>query len=222
MKNVLKILFISMAFLISISANAFKKTIVFTSSEPDAKIYVDNQFLGTGNVSIVVLGNSCVNVKVEKAGFFTVNIPFCNKKGFASPPKTYYQLMTKDDAYDATTQYDQANTDIEIKTSKNENDAWKLLSLIVTSYFDILETTDQNTGYIRTSWVAKKFDQNTFRTMVIIKRGSIDPLTYKVKIISEQSEKPNTSIKNDEEFKPCDRILRKYENLIPELQNRLK
>jgi len=210
--------------LIGLSNPAFagKKKILFSTSEPDAQIYIDGKLMGSGQVEVIVLSNSCVTVRVEKIGFLIETINFCNKKGSAVPPKSYYVQMRRDDAYDASVQTDIANIDIEIKTSKDELDAWKLLSQIITSYFDVLEVTDRETGYLRTSWVVQSFQQNTIRSRVIVKLGNSDPLAYKVKLVSEESRAPGTSVKNDELFREWDRVLRKFENIQEELRSRLQ
>ena len=205
----------------SISAIAGKKEIQFSVSEPDAKIFVDGKLMGTGQLEIIVQSHACVTVKVEKASFLTGIIEFCNKPEFAPPPKTYYMQLEKDDSYDATEATDVANIDIEIKTTKTEIEAWKLLSQIITSYFDIIEITDRETGYLRTSWIAQTFKQRTIRTRMIVKLGSTDPLTYKIKLVSEQAGAAQTSVKSDELFKEWDRVLRKYKEVIHEIQTRL-
>lgn len=200
---------------------AGKKIVKLGVSEPDAKILLDGKLMGSGQLDIVVLSNTCVNIKIQKVGFLTETITFCNKSNYAPPPRTYYVEMKKDDAYDATEASDMANIDIEIKTNKPEADAWKLISQIITSYFDVIEVTDRNTGYLRTSWVIQTFKQNTIRTRMIVKLGGSDPLSYKVKLISEQSGMPQTSVKSDELFKEWDRVLRKYKEIINEIQTRL-
>jgi len=202
-------------------AFAGKKIVKLGVSEPDAKITIDGTLMGSGQMDVVVLSNACVNIKVEKVGFLTENIVFCNKPSFAPPPKTYYVELKKDDAYDATEATDMSNIDIEIKTNKPEMEAWKLISQIITSYFDVIEVTDRETGYLRTAWVVQTFEQNTVRTRIIVKLGSSDPLAYKVKLVSEQSGQPQTSVKSDELFKEWDRILRKYKEVVNEIQTRL-
>lgn len=226
MKTITKtLLFGLFAFLLigmSNPAMAGKKAILFSSSEPDAKIYIDGKLMGNGQVEVIVLKNSCVTVRTEKVGFLIETITFCNKKGSAVPPKSYYCQMYADDAYDASIQTDIANLDIEIKTSLDEVDAWKLLSQIVTSYFDVIEVTDRETGYLRTSWVLQMFQQNSIRTRMIIKLGNSDPLVYKVKLVSEESRVPGTSVKSDELYREWDRVLRKYVNVIEEMRTRLQ
>ncbi|MCK5338898.1 MAG: hypothetical protein KAJ50_08805, partial [Bacteroidales bacterium] len=72
---------------------AGKKTIIFSTSEPTAKIYIDGKLMGNGQVKVVVLSNSCVTVRAEKVGFLIETITFCNEKESAKPPKSYYLEM---------------------------------------------------------------------------------------------------------------------------------
>jgi hypothetical protein len=103
----------------------------------------------------------------------------------------------------------------------SEIDAWKLMSQIVTQYFDVIEVTDRETGYLRTSWELKSFTQNTIRTRLIIKLGDTEPLTYKIKLVSEESRRAATSVKSDELYREWDRVLRKFEGLLEQMESRL-
>jgi hypothetical protein len=85
----------------------------------------------------------------------------------------------------------------------------------------LLDDTGQRTGYLRTSWQLKTFKQNTIRTRIIIKKGSSNPLSFKIKLISEESRRPLTSVKSDELYREWDRVLRKYKDIIQEMQSRL-
>jgi hypothetical protein len=222
MKIILKnILLLISVLAISFSATAGKKVVKFSVSEPDAKIYVDGKSMGSGQLDIMIPAYACVTVKVEKVGYLDGLIEFCNKRDYSPPPKNYYFQMEKDDAYDASEATDVANVDIEVKTQKPEDEAWKLLSQIITTYFDIIEVTDKSTGYLRTAWVVQTFKQKTIRTRVIVKLASTSPLGYKIKLISEVANSGQVSVKSDELFKDWDRILRKYREIIREAQTRL-
>lgn len=222
MRDLYKILLLAALILVTgPTAFAAKKTIRFSTSEADARIFVDGKLMGAGQLDIVVPAYACVTVKVEKTAYLTETITFCNKQNYAPPPKTYYCQLKRDDAYDASEASDMANIDIEIKTTKPEQDAWRLISQIITSYFDVIEVTDRETGYLRTSWVVQQFEKNTIRTRMIVKLGNTDPLTYKIKLVSEYSGMPQTSVKSDELFREWDRILRKYKEVIHEIQSRL-
>jgi hypothetical protein len=198
--------------------------VTFTSSERDASIYIDGKSLGSGLTEPIKMRfEQCVNVKVEKTGFFTQSLSYCNQKNLPFGKATKYVELKRDDAYDASIQNDYANKDFEVEVngSFKEEDAWKIASSIVTSYFDNLEMADKATGYLKTSWQSKSYELITTRTRIIVKLSSITPLKYKIKLVSEFANSPEESIKNDEKFKSWDRILRTYENVINEFQTRL-
>ena len=200
-----------------------KKKVQVGASEGDAEIYLNGKLVGKGNATITVPKDDCVTVIAKKIGFLTERIEFCNKKKMTNPPKTYYIEMQRDDAYDASIQTDIANIDIEIKANSMEKDqAWKLINQIVLSYIDVIEMTDKETGYLRTAWSLKTFRQNTVRTRMIIKETSAEPLMFKIKLVSEASGIPLTSVKSDELYKEWDRVLRSYSNVIEEFQARVK
>ena len=202
---------------------AGKKKVQFSVSESDAEISVNGKTLGKGSLEITVPKDACVTVVVKKIGWLTEQIEFCNKKDMTEPPKTHYVEMRRDDSYDASVQTDIANIDIELKCNAMDKDtAWKLINQIVLSYIDVIEMTDKETGYLRTAWSLKAFTQNTIRTMIIVKQPSVDPLVFKVKLVSESSGQPLTSVKSDELYKEWDRVLRSYSNVISEFQARLK
>jgi hypothetical protein len=200
-----------------------KKKVELGTSESDSDIYINGKLVGKGSTIVTVAYKDCVTVIVKKIGFLTERIEFCNKKDMTKPPKTYYIEMQRDDAYDASIQTDIANIDIELKCNTIDKDrAWMLINQIVLTYIDVIEMTDKETGYLRTSWSLKTFLQNTIRTRIIVKESSSDPLTFKVKLISEASGFPLTSVKSDELYKEWDRVLRSYSDVIGEFQARIK
>jgi len=200
----------------------FKRVVSFGCSVTDAEIFINGKMLGKGSLEITVGSNDCVTVIVKATGYFTEKITFCNKKGMTKPPKTYYLEMYKDDSFEASVQTDIANVNIELKSSLGKTKTWKLINQIVLNYIDVIEMTDKETGYLRTSWSLKTFKHNTIRTRVIVKQSSTSPLIFKVKLVSETSGKARTSVKSDEYFKEWDRVLRTYSNIISELQARIK
>lgn len=202
---------------------AGKKKIEVGTSESDAEIYVNGKMVGKGTTVVTVPSDDCVTVIAKKIGFLTERIEFCNKRDMTRPPKTHYIEMKRDDAYDASVQTDIANVDIEIPVkTMSKDDAWKLLNQIVLTYIDVIEMTDKETGYLRTSWSLQTFKQNTIRTRIIVKEASTDPLVFKVKLVSEASGLPMVSVKSDELFKEWDRVLRSYTDVIGEFQARIK
>jgi len=208
---------------LSFTALAGKKKVLISCSEADAAIYSNGIKVGTGQAEIIVLSKSCVTINIKKIGYLDIEETICNKKGFPHPPKTKYFEMITDPAYDASIQTDMANTDIELQLNpdRSEVDSWKILNQIVTNYFDVIEISDRETGYLRTAWSLHSFDNASIRTRIIIKIGTLDPLSYKVKLVSEIAG-PGTSVKSDNKFTEWDRVLRTYETVIDQLTSRLK
>ena len=158
-------------------------------------------------------------MRVEKVGFISQERNYTNDGKQVIPKEDFIKLVA-DDAYQSSLATDIANHDIDIRTSNNEDDSWKLLSRIITSSFDVIQVTDKTTGYMCTAWVVKNFNSSTVRTRLIIKTASSEPLAYKVKLVSEIGP-AGISANADEAFRPWARLLRSFENVVPELQSRL-
>lgn len=207
----------------SFSAKAGKKLVLISCSETDAAIYSNGIKVGTGQAEIIVLNDACVTINIEKVGYLEVEETICNKKGFPKPPKTKYFEMLPDPAYDASVQTDMANIDIEVVLNPDrENvESWKILNQVVTNYFDVIEISDRETGYLRTSWNMQNFENASVRTRLIVKIGSLSPLSYKVKLVSEIGG-AGTSVKSDHKFAEWDRVLRTYETVIDQIVSRMK
>jgi hypothetical protein len=208
---------------VSFAASAGKKKILISCSEPDAAIYSNGVKVGTGQAEVLILSNSCVTINIEKTGFLEVEETICNKKGFTKPPKTKYFEMIADPAFDASVQTDMANIDIEVELNPDRDniESWKILNQVVTNYFDVIEISDRETGYLRTSWNMQNFTNAAIRTRLIVKIGSLDPLSYKVKLVSEIGDS-GISVKSDHKFAEWDRVLRSYETIIDQIVSRLK
>ena len=215
--------FILLLMLLSVYQVSAQKTRISTS-EPDAKILVNGEVVGTGSYTLKINKSECYNVRAQKPGYLKYEVTLCGRKAGPEAPKTQFFKMQKDDSEVASIQTDQANVDFEIIVNPNltTDEAWKLVYMIVTDYFDAIEVSDKDTSYLRTAWSVQSFMQNTIRTRLIIKLANSNPFTFKVKLNSEYSGFSGTSVKADELYRPWDRILRKYENVINDFSTRLQ
>ncbi|MBR7801357.1 hypothetical protein [Undibacterium fentianense] len=209
-----------------------KGRLVKVSGPEEARIYVNEKAVGTGSMAVQVPFGSCTMVKIKQTGFLTFLQEYCAKPNEVEPPLEENVVLRPDGSYAASTASDQANVNFTIEVGKKlkEEQAWKLLSSIVLNYFDVLDNSDSQTGYLRTAWQIKTWGQNetnesVVRTRVILKRISDSPLRYSLKIVSEKNKdglRGKWSIKDDEHFDSWDRILNTYKDLISEAQTRLK
>lgn len=208
---------------IAASQNVSAQKVDISASENDAQIYVNGKPVSTGSYILKMEKDQCYNVKAIKSTFLRYEAAVCGKKAGPEAPKNIFFDMKKDDSEEASVKADQANIDFEMEVNPelSQIEAWKLVTQIVTDYFDAIEVSDKETSYLRTSWNIQSFAQNTVRTRLIIKLSKSKPLTYKVKLNSEFSGNSGTSVKADEQFKEWDRILRKYGNVISDFSTRL-
>lgn len=220
MKKILSILLV----LLSLKSFSKDKEIIIVSSEPKATIYANGNEVGIGTAKVKVIAYSSVVIEVKCAGFLDRKVVFYNDNDHPKLDKSYTISLFKDESFEASVNgADVANENININSSKDEDKAWKVVSEVVTNVFDILEVSDKSTGYIRTGWNFQSFGGRTIRTRIIVKGTSTEnKASYKIKLISEIADKEGANVKDDDLFKPWDRILKKYSNVIPELQERLK
>lgn len=189
-----------------------------------ASITVNGRQVANGSFQVTTVQGQCTQVLVTLDGYVQQKKSYCNQPNMPQqPPEEHFELSI-DEAYTSSVRSDQANVNFTIAVNeyRSPDDAWKLMSQIVLSSFDVLEITDKETGYLRTAWEPFAFKSSTTRTRVIVKLGDTAPLKYVVKIASEYSPEGGTSVKCDECFREWDRVLNKYKDIINEMQSRLK
>ena len=215
------ILLIATTFLMSATAS---DKVTVTTSPQTARIYVDGIQMGTGKIVVKVSKNACVTVEVKLEGYIQETRTYCDKKGITDPPSSDYIQLQEDESYTSSIESNIANTEVQINVnpSKTKEEAWKEIVSIVLEKFDVLENSDEKAGYLRTSWVGMSFKSNTIRIRFIVKQSSETPLVYRVKFVSEASGKSGTPYNADEQYRPFNRILKKYDGFLDELTTKLK
>lgn len=199
------------------------RLVTINATPKTASIFVGNDQVGKGSYNLVVRNGACVEVRVLEPGYGRDYRRFCNREN--TPLETEVPIdLPFDEAYGSSIQSDQANVNftIEVGSSRTPDLAWRTINQVILGQFDVIEITDKETGYLRTAWQTAHFNTNTIRTRVIVKHGGTSPLKYVVKIASEQSGFPKTSVKEDEAFEEWDRILNSYKDIINEMQARLR
>ena len=200
--------------------------VVFVNGPPGAKILVNQREAGIGSFPVRINDGTCATVRVDQAGYVPFTHEYCAQLNAPPPPLEEPVTLKLDESYAASAQSDQANVNISLEVGKTrtEDQAWKLIASIVLSHFDILENSDSQTGYLRTAWQPKVFNNGEVivRTRVIVKRAGTAPLRYTIQIASERNRRAGISVKDDENFMPWDRILSMYKDVISEMQARIQ
>ncbi len=198
--------------------------VAVTTSPQSAKILVNGVLMGTGSLSVTVPNGDCVSVEVVEMGFITQTTNYCKRQGVTAPPKSDYFKLDADESYSSSVEVDNANIDIplEVKKERTKEEAWKIIVSTILGKFDVLEMNDVNSGYLRTAWVGRSSGGSTIRMRVIVKMASEEPLSYKIKFISEIAPKPQTPYSADEKFVAFSRIWKKYDGFLDEIITKLK
>jgi hypothetical protein len=200
--------------------------VVNVSGPQGSRIFVNQKQAGISSYAVKITDGSCASVRVEQTGFLSYDREYCVQDNAPPPPFEDNVTLKQDDSFAASVASDQANVNVTVEVGKYpEEQAWKLLSSIILSHFDVLENSDSQTGYLRTAWQLKSYGDNNevvIRTRIILKRSNDAPLRYTVKIVSERNRVAGVSVKEDENFVAWDRLLNTYKDVISEMQSRLK
>jgi len=193
-------------------------------------IKVNGKQVGTGEYKLKLLRGSNAKISVEKAGYVTFQTTVFNTETDVAPPP-FISLqensaeMPIDESFKSSVDTDLANCDycMEVPSTMFEQDAWRLISSVIYSKFDVVELADAQTGYLRTAWVYKRYASRTVRTRVIVKIKNRNPLSYSLKIQTEEcSDLSNLGSKDDDNYNAWNRVLNVYSDIIAEVQARLR
>jgi len=215
---------ICLLFIFAFSHVIHAQKITITTSPQTARIYVNGVKMGAGSLVVTVPGNQCVTVEVREDGFLSEERTYCKKRGVTPPPKNDYIQLDADESFTSSVQSEFANIDItlDVKKDKTKSEAWRTIVSTILGKFDVLEMNDEKSGYLRTNWIGVTYKRNTLRMRVIVKQTGDDPLQYKMKFITEISNRSGTPFTADEQFQPFGRILKKYDGFLDEMQTKLK
>ena len=206
----------------SFTANAQKKT-VYVIPET-AKIFYNGHEVGSGSYEIKFKRDEdFVMLKFEAPGYITRTVRLHKN----NPRKTISYELFQDDAFKNSVGVgegiDLANKyfSVTVRRGMTQDDVWRRLMNIAVNNFENIEVRDQAAGWIRTAWTNTTFLHQIVRTRLEIQLqfAGNDELTYRVRISSEIADR-ECGI-NNQCFEKYDRVLKKYEQLISELQTTL-
>ncbi len=223
-KSLLKATVFVLPFLFAFYTTGYAQKVNITTNPQSARIYVNGVKMGAGALVVTIPSNQCVTVQVTEDGFLSEERTYCKKRGVTPPPKTDYIQLDVDESFTSSVQSEFANIDItlDVKKDRTKAEAWRTIVSTILGKFDVLEMNDEKSGYLRTNWIGVTYKRNTLRMRVIVKQTGDDPLQYKMKFITEISNRSGTPFTADEQFQPFGRVLKKYDGFLDEMQTKLK
>lgn len=196
------------------------------ASPEDAAIALNGKMEGFGTLEIQIQKGKCQTITISKEGFITFSKNYCNQPSSDSLPVLEDVNLLEDEAFNSSLPSDKINTRLPLKTraSMSSGDAWKILISIVTMEFDVLETVDFNAGYLITAWKYDVFNKETLtvRSRVIITNsGNTSENNYSIKMVSQYGNGKSGELR-DTDFKDWNRILKKFYDILDEIEMRLQ
>lgn len=221
MKKIALFLFMFIGFFVA--ADAQTKTIHVV---PDnAKIYVNGSEVGTGMYVIKFSRrDEFMVLKFEAAGYKTKTVRLARE----DPRKTISYRLSQDEALmnsvGSGEGVDVANKffTVNCKKGMTEDVVWRRLMNIAINNFETVEIRDKAAGWIRTAWATEEFSNQIVRTRLEVRLQELEDgdLSYRVRVSSEIADREDCG-SNEQCFNKYDRVLKKYESVISELQTTL-
>lgn len=201
---------------VAFSASAKEKRITVTPAE--AKIYIDGNYVGDGSYSVKFRSkDDFFQIKLEYPGYVTMEV-----KVFRNDTRNVIPFALKeDDSLEGSVASNLANQffTINVRDGVDEDQAWKLITQVLLNYFDEIKTSDKASGFMNTAWSVQSFPMSELkvRTRVQIKEITNEGLAYQIRVSTEVA--PLNS--GEQAYKPWPRVLKKFEPLISEMQQRV-
>ena len=203
---------------------AFAQTKTIHVIPETAKIFYNGHEVGNGSYQVKFSKkDDFVILKFEAPGYITRTVKLFKE----NPKKTIsYELFVDEaemNSIGANEGIDLANKffTVTCKKGMTEDVVWKRLMNVAVNNFENVEVRDKSAGWIRTAWTNTPFLYQIVRTRLEIQLQFTgeDELSYKVRISSEIADKDCGT--SSQCFTKYDRILKKYEQIITELQTTL-
>ncbi len=216
-----KFLIALIALFIAFPAVCFPQKKKITVIPSEARIYVDGQYVADGSYVLQFnKKNEVYIIKLECPGY----APKDNIRVLRTDTrKAIVYTLKEDDSIAASVATELANKyfTIRVREGVSVEQAWKLLTQTMLNYYDEIKTSDRSSGFMNTAWAVEKFEsaEVKVRTRVQIKEITNDGnLTYQIRISSEIADIDA----GEQSYMPWNRVLKKYEPLINEMQMRLQ
>lgn len=205
----------------------FKKAIKTIIVTPDnAKIYVNGNEVGTGTYTIKFdKYTDFVQLKFEAPGYVTKNFRL-NKD---NPKKTVAYRLPEDEAeknsLGSGDGVDLANNWVQVTCKKEltEDQVWRRLMSVAVDNFENMEVRDKSAGWIKTAWKETAFEsgqvvRTRLEARIVMGGDNESEISYKIRVSSEEKD---LDCNGEQCYKRYPRVLRKFYDVVNDLQNSL-
>lgn len=222
-----KILFLTLALVSSVAMFALGKNVKTIHVVPEnAVIYVNGNEVGNGSYDYKFDKHTdFIMLKFTAPGYITKTVKLLKD----NPKQTISYTLYEDEAFKnsvgSSDGVDIANKwmTITCKKGMTEDKVWRRLMSVAVDNFENVEVRDKAAGWIKTAWKDTNFESGqTVRTRlevrVMIGGEDENELSYKIRVSSEIKE---TDCFGDQCYEKFPRVLRKFYDVLNDLQSSL-
>lgn len=220
-----RILFLSLALLFTFSVIARTTTKTIHVTPDNAVIYLNGNEVGQGSYTVSFDKHTeFVMLKFVASGYITRTVRLTRDNPKETIEYKLYQDEAYANSYGSGDGVDMANKWMEVTCKKGltEDQVWRRLMSVAVDNFENVEVRDKAAGWIKTAWKNTAFECGlTVRTRLEVRIAvglDENELTYKIRLSSEIKE---TDCYGEQCFAKYDRILRKFYDVINDVQNSL-
>lgn len=197
-----------------------KKTKTINVVPDNAQIFIGGTEVGQGTYDLTIGKQDYVILRLSAPGYIDKVV-----KIYKSDKNISYRYnLEVDDSWSASeANSDLANKSMTIKVKKGltKDVVWQRLNYYISEVFPDMQISDKSAGWIRTAWAVQSFNYVTIRTRIEVKEvPGMDELTYKVKLDSEYANRKCGL--DDQCFTKWDRVLKRFNQAVKDLQNSLE
>lgn len=202
------------------SLDLIKKTKVVNVVPDNASIFIGGTEVGQGTYNLTIGKQDFVILRLSAPGYIDKMVKIYK----SDKAKSYSYTLEEDEAWGASeVNSDLANKPMTIKIEKNisRDEVWKRLNYYISEAFPDMQISDKSVGWIRTAWAIQSFKYSTIRTRIEVKEiPGMEPLTFKVRLESEYANRDCGL--DDQCFRKWDRVLKRYNQAVSDLQHSLQ
>jgi len=213
---------ILMVLLLSIGSATFATRITIQTQPQDARIFVGGQEVGQGTAQVTLPRHGTVMVRVEAIGFYPRDVRIGRDQARRGETRIL-RLDFNDALYNSfgeeTALIANRWVDVPIRAGMSDDEAWRRLVAAVQRDFEDIEMRDRSALVIRTNWVSQRFLHETVRTRLEIRPDFSQAEGTGVQVRLSSEVRWNSG--GTEGWRRWDRVLRRYQNTITQLQTAL-
>jgi len=212
--------FILLVLLLSVCGTLFARRVTVQTQPQTARIWVAGHEVGQGTAQVSLPRHGSVLVTLTADGYYTreVRLSRTQHRGSVLLRLDFNEAFANSIGDDVALIANRWTT-VTARQGMSEEEVWRRLVSAIQRDFEDIEMRDITARVIRTNWITRQFNNETVRTRLEVRPdfSQADRIGFEVRLSSQI----RWNWAGSEGWRNWDRVLRRYENTISQLQAQL-